>query len=141
VLQNDTFLNPVDPGRADRLLFELGDPRDAFNLSTSLQTGPFTFGYELRYIGKQVVNEYEDFFSVQGRPPQNADYAAQRFYPAVFYHDIRIGFDATRDFNFYVGVDNLLDRDPPLGLTGAGNGSGIYSNRGRFFYAGAVVRF
>jgi hypothetical protein len=28
---------------------------------------------------------------------------------------------------------------PPLGLTGAGAGSAIYSSIGRFFYAGATI--
>jgi outer membrane receptor protein involved in Fe transport len=40
-----------------------------------------------------------------------------------------------------MGVDNVLNRNPPYGLTGAGAGSGIFTNRGRFFYAGAVARF
>jgi len=43
--------------------------------------------------------------------------------------------------DFYVGVDNILNTLPPLGLTGVGNGSGIYSNRGRFAYAGISARF
>jgi outer membrane receptor protein involved in Fe transport len=84
---------------------------------------------------------YESFFSKQGRPPENSDVAAQRFYPAVLYHDARIGIDATNRFNFYLGVDNIFNRQPPLGLTGVGGGSGIYSNRGRFFYAGATAKF
>jgi outer membrane receptor protein involved in Fe transport len=40
-----------------------------------------------------------------------------------------------------MGIDNLLNRNPPLGLSGIGDGSGIYTNRGRFFYAGAVAKF
>lgn len=141
VFQNDAFTDPTDPGRADRALYELGDPRDAFNWDVDLKTGPFTIGYQMRYIGKMVLNEYEDFFSVQGRPPENADYADRRFYPDVFYHDARLSIDATNRLNFYIGVDNIGNRNPPLGLTGAGGGSGIYTNRGRFFYAGAVAKF
>jgi hypothetical protein len=38
-------------------------------------------------------------------------------------------------------VDNLSDRVPPLGLTGVGEGSGIYEVRGRFWYAGFKVGF
>jgi hypothetical protein len=38
-----------------------------------------------------------------------------------------------------VGVDNVFNRLPPGGLTGAGAGSGIFSNTGRFFYAGAII--
>jgi outer membrane receptor protein involved in Fe transport len=141
VFQNDSFLNPIDPGRANQLLLELGEPQDAFNFDISLKNGPITFGYQMRYLGKMTTFSYESFFSKQGRPPENGDAAQERFYPAVFYHDARIGIDAGERFNFYVGVDNILDRDPPFGLTGAGAGSGIYSNRGRFFYAGAVAKF
>lgn len=141
VLKNDTFLDPTDPGRADQILRELGDPRDAFNLDVSLKHGAVTLGYKMRYIGKMVVNEYEDFFSKQGRPPENADYADQRFYTDVFYHDVRVGVDAGDNFNLYLGVDNLANRVPPNGLTGTGDGSGIYRNTGRFFYAGAIAKF
>ncbi|QIG81049.1 TonB-dependent receptor [Sphingosinithalassobacter tenebrarum] len=140
-IQNDQYLDPTQPDYADRLLGELGDPMDSFNVDLSLQTGGVTFGYSLRYIGKMVINNWEDWFSVQGRDPENADYADRTWYPEVFYHDVRVGIDATDKFNFYLGVDNLLDTDPPLGLTGIGGGSGIYTNRGRFFYAGFVAKF
>ncbi len=87
------------------------------------------------------LNTYEDFNSVQGREPENADYADRQKYPSVFYHDVRVGFDATKDFNFYAGIDNLTNRKPPLGSTGIGGFSSIYENRGRFFYAGAIAKF
>ena len=140
-LQNDQFLNPIDPGRANQVLLELGDPRDAVNWDLDFKSGSITLGYQMRYIGKMTTFSYESFFSKQGRDPENADVAERRFYPDVFYHDARIGIDAGERLNFYVGVDNIFDRDPPLGLTGIGGGSGIYSNRGRFFYAGAVAKF
>jgi outer membrane receptor protein involved in Fe transport len=141
VFQNDQFLNPIDPGRANQVLLELGEPQDAANFDFDLKSGPITFGYQLRYIGKMTTFTYESFFSKQGRPAENPDVAQERFYPAVFYHDARIGIDAGERFNFYIGVDNILNRNPPFGLTGIGAGSGIYSNRGRFFYAGAVAKF
>lgn len=141
VLQNDSFLNPADPGRADQTLLELGDPKDAFNWNSDIQHGALTLGYQLRYIGKMVLNTYEDFFSKQGRLPENADYADRRFYPSVFYHDIRFGIDATDRFNFYGGVNNLLNKKPPFGLTGTGGGSAIYDARGQTFYAGAKAKF
>jgi outer membrane receptor protein involved in Fe transport len=56
----------------------------------------------------------------------------------VWYHDVRLGYTVNK-FNFYVGVDNIFDKLPPVGLTGVGAGSGIYSDLGRFIYAGAVV--
>lgn len=141
MLQNDTFLDPTDPGRANQQLLELNYPRDSVNVSLDITTGAFTFGYQMRYIGKAVLNEYEDTFSKQGRDPENADYAEDRFYTDVFYHDIRGEFAVDAGFDIYVGVDNVGDRLPPQGLTGTGDGSGIYDLMGRYFYAGVVKRF
>jgi outer membrane receptor protein involved in Fe transport len=41
----------------------------------------------------------------------------------------------------YLGVDNLTNKEPPLGLTGIGGGSSIYDARGRFYYAGVIAKF
>jgi outer membrane receptor protein involved in Fe transport len=140
-LESASFLNPLDPERGNTNNGELGNPKDAFNLDLNLERGPITIGYELRYLGKMTIGAYENYFSYQGRPPENADAFPQRFYPETFYHDARIGIDAGKRFNFYVGVDNILNTNPPLGLSGIGDGSGIYSNRGRFFYSGFVAKF
>lgn len=141
VFQSDDFLNPADPGRADQTLFELGDPQNAFNWNTDFKKGPYTLGFQLRYIGKQVVNAYEDFFSKQGRPPENADYFSKKFFPSIFYQDVRAAIDVNKNFNFYGGIQNIFNRKPPLGLTGTGGGSGIYDTRGRSFFVGAKAKF
>jgi outer membrane receptor protein involved in Fe transport len=137
----NNFLNPADPGRADQILLELGDPEDQLNWNLDLKTGPFTIGYRMRYISKQVLNTAEDLFSVQGRAPENADYASIQFYPDTFYHNIKLGIELNKTFEFYAGVDNLLNTLPPYGLSGIGGGSGIYDARGRFMYAGFHAKF
>lgn len=139
--QNSNFTNPSIPDFENRILTELGDPQDEFQWNVDLKLSAVTFGYQMRYIGKQVLNLYEDFFGLQNRPPQDADYADTRYYPDVFYHDARVNFEAGKNFNFYVGVDNLTNRKPPLGLTGVGGGSGIYNIRGRNYFAGVRARF
>lgn len=141
MFQNDEFLDPTNPGRADQLLLELNYPRDAVNGNFSVKSGAFTLGYQIRYIGKAVLNDYEDTYSKQGRPPQNADYAEDRYYTDVFYHDIRGELEVNKSFNIYLGVDNVGDRLPPQGLTGTGDGSGIYDLLGRYFYTGVTARF
>jgi outer membrane receptor protein involved in Fe transport len=139
--QSDDFLDPANPAKADQTLFELGDPQNAFNWDTEFKRGAVTFGFSLRYIGKQVLNTYEDFFSKQGRAPENADYAPVKFYPSVFYQDFRLGLDVNKQFNIYGGIDNAFNRQPPFGLTATGGGSGIYDIRGRYFYAGVKAKF
>jgi outer membrane receptor protein involved in Fe transport len=141
MFQIDDFLDPANPGKADQTLLELGDPKDALNWDTEFKRGNVTLGFGFRYIGKQVLNTYEDFFSKQGRPPENEDYAAVKFYPSTFYQDVRVGLDVNKSFNIYAGVDNVFDRQPPFGLSGTGGGSGIYDTRGRFMYAGVKAKF
>ena len=140
-LENASFLNPIDPGRGNTANGELGSPKNAFNLDVDLKTGPLKIGYELRYLGKMTIGAYENYFSYQGRDPENADFTDEVYYPEVFYHDVRLSFDATKRFNMYLGVDNLFNKNPPLGLSGIGDGSGIYTNRGRYMYAGVVAKF
>lgn len=140
-LQNDDFVDASDPARADRNLLELGDPKHSFNWDIDVESGPISVGYRMRYISKQVLNAYEDLFTLQGRPPENADYAELQFYPSTFYHDIRFAVDVNKTFEFSGGVQNVLNTLPPFGLSGAGAGSGIYDNRGRFFYAGFKAKF
>jgi outer membrane receptor protein involved in Fe transport len=140
-LERSDFLNPGDPGRGDQILQELGDPEHAFNWNFAFTHGPLNLSYELRYIGKMVLNQAEDTFIVQGRPPQNADYADRRYYPSVTYHNVRVAYDFSKLVNAYVGIDNLANKEPPLGLTGTGGGSAIYDPIGRFYYAGAKLKF
>ena len=140
-LQRDDFLDPVNPTAADQVLGELGDPKDAANLNLAMKHGPVTIGWDVEYVGRMVVNAWEDFFSVQGNPPQNLDYAPRKYYPSVFYHNLRFGYEVSDKISAYVGVDNVANKIPPLGATGTGGGSSIYESRGRFMYAGAKVSF
>jgi outer membrane receptor protein involved in Fe transport len=140
-LQRDDYLDPTNPNYADRILLELGDPRDAFNFNLSWNLNALTLDYELRYIGKMVLNENEDLYSVNGEPPRDADWGDRRFYPEVYYHDIRASYELSDSLNLYLGIDNVEDKLPPLGLTGTGEGSGIYEARGRFIYGGMRYRF
>jgi outer membrane receptor protein involved in Fe transport len=146
VFELTNFVDPTDPTFGDRILSELGSPQDAFNWNTSLQRGRFTLGYQMRYIGKQIINsgglgEYEDFFEFEGRPPQNADFAYRRWYPSRFYHDVRFAVDVGPKYNLYLGVDNVTNTKPPINATGIGGGSAIYDAIGRFYYAGVVAKF
>ena len=142
VLQNDAFLDPDDASFADQALYEVGDPKDRITANASIERGKVTFGYQVRWIGKQVFGEAENTISVQGRDPVNADYADAKGYGNVFYHDIRLDYQVSDEFNFYAGIDNVGNRFPPWGGTGIGAGfdnvgvTGLYDNRGRYFYAG-----
>jgi outer membrane receptor protein involved in Fe transport len=147
VLQRDDFTDPSDPNFADRILGEVGDPKNRATANVDLKVGKVTFGYQVRWIGKMKFGQVENTVSVQGNPPENLDYSDAKGYGNVFYHDIRTDFDLSNRFSIYAGVDNVLDRYPPWGATGIGAGldntgvTGLYDNRGRYFYVGAVAKF
>ena len=134
-----TFIN--EPERSTRLHGTLGDPEWAASFSANADFGVIDLGYDLRWIDKVTVFSWETQFSHQGRDPTNPDALEDPYYPDVFYHDVRLGFEPNNRFRFYVGVDNVFDRLPPLDLTGTGGGSGTYPVTGRFFYAGARTSF
>jgi outer membrane receptor protein involved in Fe transport len=153
------FQDSTRPNFENRILGELGDPEDEFRWDVDLTYGPFTLGYRLRFIGPMSTNTFENFapdglnlgFNPGATPVggDDADWSTPRKYPAITYHDLRFEWNVargnasnlSRDLRFYVGVDNVLDRMPPLGVTATGAGSAIYEFRGRNFYAGFRARF
>ena len=163
--QISNFENPAVPKFENRILSELGDPQDEFNWDVDLTVHRFTFGYKMRYVGPQFTSAFEDFNPLPSAcsvappgtctaaqlPPLNLDAVEIQKIPAVFYHDIRFEVNLAGDkFQFYVGVDNVLDTHPPFGLTGTGSltadrgggGTGaIYDAFGRKIYTGFRARF
>jgi outer membrane receptor protein involved in Fe transport len=153
-LKNSNYQDPTNPTFENRIMGEVGDPVDEFRLDTDLSYRQFTFGYRLHYIGPQWISAYEDFNGLNGAGPGNADFADIQKLPAVYYHDIRFEWNIRggqltnrESLQLYFGVDNILDRHPPLGSTATGAGPGgvgsaaIYSVRGRTFYGGFRARF
>lgn len=141
LFERSNFENPSTPDFENRILGELGDPQDEFRWNVDLKVDAFKLGYTMQYIGPQVLNLFEDINALQDRDPQNADFADIAEYPAVFYHDVRMGYELDNGFEFTLGVDNILNTNPPLDLTGIGGGSAIYRVRGRNFFAGFRARF
>ena len=143
--KNSNYENPALPNFENRIMSELGDPQDEFRWNVDLGVGPVTLGYQMRYIGPQLTSTYENFNGLNGQGPLNADALDITEYPAVVYHNLRFDIKAAGNrpdsFNFYFGVDNLTDKQPPLGTTATGSGSAIFSIRGRNFYAGFRARY
>jgi outer membrane receptor protein involved in Fe transport len=147
VLQRDDFTNPNDASFADRIMSEAGTPKDRLTANFDATKGNLTFGYQVRWVGKQVFGAAENTYSVNGQEPQNPDYSDPRFYGNVFYHDIRAELSLSDQFALYGGVDNLTNRFAPFGSTGIGasldnvGNTGLYDNKGRSFYAGFRAKF
>lgn len=145
-IQISNYQSTTDPTFENRILDELGDPKNEFRWDTDLTVNNFVFGYRLRYIGPMRVGLYEDTSSLQGRLPTNLDAFSINEYPSVFYHDFRFEWNVPeggigKSMQFYVGLNNAFDKHPPLGSTATGAGSAIYDYRGRYLYTGVRARF
>jgi outer membrane receptor protein involved in Fe transport len=168
VLTLNDYPDPTNPNVPNRRLSELGDPQWAGSLFFDYDFGDIDFRYSARYIGKQTIAAYETQNAYTGLcpasgvtpntggingaavpctagtltriPANNADAFPRINYPDVLYHDIRIGFDVGNDFRFYAGVNNLLDRQPPLGLLGTAGGD-PFDSFGRNFFFGFNADF
>ncbi|MBU3077045.1 TonB-dependent receptor domain-containing protein [Sphingomonas quercus] len=131
------------PDQPERIKGELGDPIYAFNASIDWTHDKFTLGYQLRYIGKQSITDWEAQHTTYGVAPLDPYYADRVYYPSVTYHNIRATLDVNDHFQFYGGVDNLTNKMPPLGVLGTGSltdGDAIYDNIGRMMYVGVRVK-
>ena len=85
MLDRDDFLDPSNPTDGDQTLLELGDPKDAFNLNVDYEVGAVSIAYQLRYIGRQVLFNYEDTYWFAGRA---AAERGLRRYPLLSEHDV-----------------------------------------------------
>ena len=167
-LRLDNYTDPTNPTNPNRQLGELGDPDWSASFSTGYDFGDFDVLYAARYIGKMTIGSYEaqnnymgqcpltgTFRGQTGREgvtcdpilgnivelaPANADAFPQVHYPDVLYHDIRVGVNIGNDFRLFAGVNNLLDKQPPLGLLGTAGGD-PFDSFGRNFFFGINANF
>ncbi len=167
LLTLDNYVSPTDPELPNRQKSELGDPEWAANLSANYDFGAIDVTWTMRYIGKQTIGSWETQNAYIGRcpttgssagytgytnagcipgtlvtlDPQDVDAYPRVYYPDALYHNVRVNFElADKKYNFYVGVDNLFDKQPPYGLLGTAGGD-PYDTYGRYIYAGFKANF
>jgi outer membrane receptor protein involved in Fe transport len=137
-----TFLQELDEfifqNRPDELNVErgeLGDPVRAFRATASYAQGPWVLGWEGRYLGNQKRYARADDICEDVSPCATG---------TTMYHDLTFRyfaqFDAI-DVEFYGGINNVLDEEPPRGIVGIDGSSGnqneaIYSGMGRYWFLG-----
>lgn len=144
VLERTDFNFQSRPDLPNRILGELGDPRWTGNLYASWSNGTLGIDYRLRYVGSQLQSGIlaEEVLTVGGVPPLNPDVASPLRTGAAFYHNVAVSYDVDDRFSFRFAIDNLLDRQPPPGVTGsADQNQGGYDTVGRYFSAGVTARF
>lgn len=105
-------------------------PRWKGQASLRYFSGPIDAGVKTRYIGPS-----DDI-------PNNAVNGGQ--IKGIFYSDVQLGFTPVgTGYSFALGVDNLLDQQPPASAANNPINFDIYTYdvRGRYFYVRAGVKF
>jgi len=128
---------------------EVGAPKDHFLATLDWTLGPVTFEYRGSYLGASYL---DDQFVLglkdsAGNAITNRHDKRARI-GSYYIQDLQVNVDAGDHFNFYVGVNNLLNISPPPiysnlpgDTTGAETDASDYDAIGRRFYAGARFRF
>jgi outer membrane receptor protein involved in Fe transport len=140
LFQND--YTPLPGATVDRADGEIGTAADRFTGTLGYSTDKFKWSFTGTFIGKS----YEDdvswcaFFG-DGSPRCVS-------VPAQFYLDTQVSFTPVEKFEFYLGVDNLLDKKAPniltnttFNVTGSDTAADVYDIFGRRYYAGVRFHF
>lgn len=114
----------------------LGDPlfpQNKGNLNVAWTKGPVVLSLNERYIGTT--------YRVPG-----ASFAGNAVSP-YWYTDLQIRFNVAKRYAFYVGGNNVFDKQPPFypspytrTSTGTNTAASVYSLVGRFLYAGVNIK-
>ncbi|VWX59003.1 TonB-dependent receptor domain-containing protein [Sphingorhabdus sp. 109] len=133
VIKNDFFSLPT--ADADPSAGEIGTAKDRFTANATYSTDDFKVGFTGTFIGKS----YED---------DQFDGPKAYSVPAYFLLDMNTSFYVTEKFEFYFGVDNLLDKSAPniltgtpFNVTGSDTAADVYDVFGRRYYTGVRLRF
>ena len=107
-------------------------PDFKLNLGAAYSSGPLSIRGQARMIGGLKV-----FPTVTTTNIKTA--------PATWYFDLTSTFEINDNFTFFAGVDNLLDKMPPiLGTTFVGDANvdvSLYDTLGRRYFAGVRMKF
>jgi len=134
------FIIPLPGADKDPFKGEIGTPRNKFTATVGYIGDKLNLSFTGNYIGKSY--EDDQFLSQFDLEPESLGVGAE------FYLDTQARFKASDHYEFYVGVDNLLDNKAPnllsgttFNTTGTDTAADVYDVFGRRFYAGARLRF
>jgi iron complex outermembrane recepter protein len=119
--------------------------RHKLRVTYTLPSGPSISG-AWRYFSRVLIDDLSDNLDIgvvnpAAVPPGNARI------PAQSYFDLALTVPVADTFTFRMGVNNLLDKDPPLnglalGVVGNGNTfPQVYDGLGRYIYSGVTLDF
>lgn len=136
------YVIPTPGGDKDLFAGEVGASKDRFLATAGVSVGKLEIQYRGSYIGKAYLDD--QFLSGFDLPA----YDPLGKVKAKFYSDLQVKVKFLKQFEAYVGGNNIFNVSPPPlisglpgNVTGAETDSGTYDAIGRRVYAGVRVRF
>jgi iron complex outermembrane receptor protein len=121
---------------------EIGTPRDSINYGVSWENDTFGFTLSGEVVGKQMF-DYENYQT--GFKLADGSLPDKKYFTigAKNYDNIQVRYKGIRNFEFFLGVNNLLNTQAPLLWSGTPNGSAnaIWDIIGRRYYGGIRAKF
>ena len=135
----------------DPYVGEVGTSKNKVNGTIAFNTAKWGLSFTGTYIGRALEDDrfIDAANATRARfnlgPPLAHDAIV---IPAQFYLDSQVSFTPIRNYEFFVGVDNALDKKAPnllsgttFNTTGADTAADVYDIFGRRYYAGVRLRF
>ncbi len=134
------YIIPLPGADRDNFAGEIGAAKDRFTSTLGYVSDKFSLNFTGTYVGRSE----EDDLTLASLDLEPGAIKV----PAKFYLDTQASFKAASQYEFYFGVDNLLDTNAPnilslspFNTTGTDTNAGVYDVFGRRFYVGARFRF
>jgi iron complex outermembrane receptor protein len=136
----DAYTIPLPGSDKDQDKGEIGGAENKFYLSLGYSYEDLTVAWNTTFIGASYLDE--QFLSGYDLAPESVGIGS------VTYHDLNVAYQPWDMAEFYIGVNNLFDQEPPkliTGLpssdTGTETDAGTYDPIGRRYYAGVRLKF
>lgn len=133
---------PLTGDAYNNTMGEIGTPRDSINYGVSWDNDTFGFTLSGEIVGAQMF-DYENYQT--GFKLADGSLPDKKYFTigAKNYDDIQIRYKGIRNFEFFFGVNNLLNTQAPPLWAGTPNGSAnaIWDIIGRRYYGGLRAKF
>ncbi|WP_085297563.1 TonB-dependent receptor domain-containing protein [Cognaticolwellia mytili] len=97
------------------------------NFSVGYTHGNWSGTWKTRYL--ESVSLYTD-----QELEDNPNPSSLMTFPSYVVSDMTVGYNFDNGLSIKAGIDNVFDKDLPIGTSGTGGGSAGYDNIGRFYY-------
>jgi outer membrane receptor protein involved in Fe transport len=118
---------------------EVGYPENKWVLRANYEYGPWAVTFTNEYVGESYIDD-QFLYSRFGDDTNVKDsYFA---FDARYYSNLQVKYRWEDTYQFYAGINNLWDEQPPMILAGIpGNRNANYDLIGRFWYLGVRAEF